>query len=167
MPTEAEIESGVRSALEGLGIAYEWIEIDPGYADTAQFCEHYGYTLEESGNTIIVASKRGEKKFCACIVSGVDRLDVNKTVRRLMGVSRASFASPEDTVELTGMLIGGVTPFALPDELPIYVDEKLKSLGTIILGSGSRSAKVQIAFDELAKIPGVEFIEGLSMPPRE
>ena len=167
MPTEAEIESGVRSALERLDISYEWIEIDPDYADTAQFCEHYGYTLEESGNTIIVASKRGEKKFCACIVSGVDRLDVNKTVRRLMGVSRASFASPEDTVELTGMLIGGVTPFALPRELPIYVDEKLRSLGSIILGSGSRSAKIKIAFDELAKIPGVEFIEGLSMPPRD
>ncbi len=167
MPTEAEIESGVRSALERLDIIYEWIEIDPSYADTAQFCEHYGYTLEESGNTIIVASKRGEKKFCACIVSGVDRLDVNKTVRRLMGVSRASFASPEETAELTGMLIGGVTPFALPDDLPIYVDEKLRSLGSIILGSGSRSAKLKIALSELAKIPSVEFIDGLSMPPRE
>ena len=167
MPTEAEIESGVRSALKRLSVAYEWIEIDPSYADTAQFCEHYGYTLEESGNTIIVASKRGEKKFCACIVSGVDRLDVNKTVRRLMGVSRASFASPDETVELTGMLIGGVTPFALPDDLPIYVDEKLRSLDSIILGSGSRSAKLQIALGELAKIPNVEFVDGLSMPPRE
>ena len=167
MPTEAEIESRVRSELERLDIIYEWIEIDPGLADTAQFCEHYGYTLEESGNTIIVASKRGEKKFCACIVSGVDRLDVNKTVRRLMEVSRASFASPEDTAELTGMLIGGVTPFALPDDLPIYVDERLRSLNSIILGSGSRSAKLKIAIGELAKIPGVEFIDGLSMPPRE
>ena len=167
MQTEAEIESGVRSALERLDVAYEWIEIDPAYADTAQFCEHYGYTLEQSGNTIIVASKRGEKKFCACIVSGVDRLDVNKTVRRLMGVSRASFASPEETIELTGMLIGGVTPFALPNDLPVYVDEKLRSMGSIILGSGSRSAKIQIAFGELAKIPRVEFIDGLSMPPRE
>ena len=167
MATEAEIETGVRSALERLDITYEWIEIDPGYADTAQFCEHYGYTLEESGNTIIVASKRGEKKFFACIVSGVDRLDVNKTVRRLMGVSRASFASPEDTAERTGMLIGGVTPFALPDDLPVYVDEKLRSLDLIILGSGSRSAKIKIATGELAKIPSVEFIDGLSMPPRE
>ncbi len=167
MPTEAEIESGVRTALERLSVAYEWIEIDPSYADTAQFCEHYGYTLEESGNTIIVASKRGEKKFCACIVSGVDRLDVNKTVRRLMGVSRASFASPDETVELTGMLIGGVTPFALPDDLPIYVDEKLRSLDSVILGSGSRSAKLQIALGELAKIPNVEFVDGLSMAPRE
>ncbi len=84
-----------------------------------------------------------------------------------MGVSRASFASPEETAELTGMLIGGVTPFALPDDLPIYVDEKLRSLDSIILGSGSRSAKLKIALSELAKIPGVEFIDGLSMPPRD
>ena len=40
-------------------------------------------------------------------------------------------------------------------------------MGSIILGSGSRSAKLKIAFDELAKIPCVEFIDGLSMPPRE
>ena len=83
-----------------------------------------------------------------------------------MGVSRASFASPDETVELTGMLIGGVTPFALPDDLPLYVDDKLRSLDSIILGSGSRSAKLQIALSELAKIPNVEFVDGLSMPLR-
>ena len=70
------IEKEVRKRLE-----YEMFEIDPEFADTAQFCEKYGFPPEKSGNTIVVASKRGAKKYCACIVAATDRLDVNKRVK--------------------------------------------------------------------------------------
>ena len=161
--TDAAIEARVVSTLNDLGIEHDLIQIDPDFADTAEFCEKYGYTLEGSGNTIIVASKRGAKKYCACIVQGSARLDVNKTVKKLMGVSRASFASAEETMELTGMLIGGVTAFALPEDMPVYADQKLLEQESIILGSGSRSSKIMIAPEEISKIPGAQFIDGLSL----
>ena len=161
--TDSDIEARVVSTLNELGIEHELIQIDPDFADTAQFCEKYGYTLEVSGNTIVVASKRGAKKYCACIVQGSARLDVNKTVKRLMGVSRASFASADETKELTGMMIGGVTAFALPEDLPVYADQKLLEQESIILGSGSRSSKIKLAPQEITKIPGAQFIDGLSM----
>ena len=159
----ADIEAQVVSTLDRLGILHELLLIDPDFADTAEFCEKYGYTLEGSANTIIVASKRGAKRYCACIVQGSARLDVNKTVKRLMGVSRASFASAEETMELTGMMIGGVTAFALPEDLPVYADEKLLSQESIILGSGSRSSKIKVAPQDITKIPGAQFIDGLSL----
>ena len=59
------VESQIKSTLETLGVEYEWIEVDPDFADTASFCEKYGFRLSHSGNTIIVASKRGEKKYSA------------------------------------------------------------------------------------------------------
>ena len=60
MSTPEEIEGRVRAALGELGIAgWKWIEIDPQYGDTADFCEQYGYDLPHSANTIVVASKRG------------------------------------------------------------------------------------------------------------
>ncbi|MCY4579726.1 MAG: hypothetical protein OXD31_11865 [Chloroflexi bacterium] len=161
--TDAAIEARVVSTLNDLGIEHDLIKIDPDFADTAEFCEKYGYTLEGSGNTIIVASKRGAKKYCACIVQGSARLDVNKTVKKLMGVSRASFASAEETMELTGMLIGGGTAFALPEDMSVYADQKLLEQESIILGSGSRSSKIMIAPEEIAKIPGAQFIDGLSL----
>ena len=166
MSSSPDIDNTVISVLERLGVVYELIRIDPEYADTAQFCERYGYPMEYSGNTIIIASKRGEKKFCACIVQASQRLDVNKRVRGLMGVSRASFASPDETMELTGMMIGGVTPYALPNDLPVYADHNLLSAEYVILGSGSRSSKLKVTPGEMAKIPGLEFIEGLSMPAK-
>ena len=164
MSTSEEIEGRVRAALDELDIAgWEWIEIDPQYGDTADFCREYGYDLPHSANTIIVASKRGPAAYCASIVRACDRLDVNKRVRGLMGVSRASFASADETQEVTGMMIGGVTALALPEGLPIYADARLLEMDYIILGAGSRSGKLKLAPRELEKLPGLEFIEGLSI----
>jgi len=56
------VEQKVFSALDNLGIPYEVIEINPDFADTAAFCKKYGYPLEQSCNTIIVASKKEPKK---------------------------------------------------------------------------------------------------------
>ena len=146
-------------------MAFEIIEIDPAYADTADFCSHYGYSLDVCGNTIIVGSKREPRQYSACVVRGSDRLDVNKTVRKLIGVSRLSFASAQETQALTGMALGGVTVFALPEGLPVYVDEKLMALDYVILGSGSRSSKIKVAPDVFRVLPGAAVVSGLSMPP--
>ena len=156
----------VRQELRRLGISCEWVEIDPEYADTAAFCEKYGYPIDYCGNTIIIASKKEPKRYSACIVKGSMRLDVNNKVSQLMGVKKLSFASADETMALTQMLIGGVTPFGLPDDLPIYVDDQLKGVEYVILGSGSRSSKVKMSPSELGKIPNVQFIQDLSMPPR-
>ena len=157
------IERKVANQMESLGVKHEMFEIDPGFADTAAFCEKYGFPMEKSGNTIVVASKRGQKKHCACIVAATDRLDVNKRVKGLMEVSRASFAGADETMALTGMMIGGVTPFGLPSDMPIYADAKLSGLDYVIIGGGSRSSKIKLAPSELGKLPNLEFIEGLSL----
>lgn len=162
MRTAGDIEKQVKSTLEGMKVEYEWIEVDPDFADTVAFCEKYGFRMDHSGNTIILASKKGEKKYSACIVLGTDRLDVNKKVRNLMEVSRLSFASADETMQLTGMMIGGVTPFALPELLPIYVDSMIMDLDYVILGGGSRSGKLKVPPSVLLNIPSVTVIEGLS-----
>ncbi len=159
----SDIETRVVEVLDGLGVEYEVVRIDPQYADTAEFCAEYGYEVGECGNTIVVASKRPRGRHSACIVRGSDRLDVNRTVKRIMGVSKLSFASAQDTAELTGMEIGGVTPFALPKDIPIYVDEGVMSLDHVILGSGSRSSKIKASPGVLRKLPNAEIVAGLSL----
>ena len=163
MTQRSEIERAVEANLSEMGISYELVQINPDFADTADFCREYGYSLDLCGNTIVVASKRGEKQYSACIVLGSDRLDGNKTVRSLMGVSRLSFASAEETEALTGMAVGGVTPFALPADLQVYADEKVLSAERLILGSGSRSSKILVAPEDLRKLPKMQFVAGLSI----
>ncbi|MDP7499340.1 MAG: YbaK/EbsC family protein [SAR324 cluster bacterium] len=124
-----------------LNTEFECININPEFADTKLFCEKYSYPMEKSCNTIIIASKKEPKQFCACVVIATTKLDVNKRVKKVMGVSKASFASADEMKQLTGMEVGGVTVFSLPDDLPIYVDERIMDLDWIILGGGGRDKK--------------------------
>ena len=151
-------------AIEALAQPYELMPCDPDLADTATFCETYGVALEDSGNCIVVASKKDPKQYAACLVLSHTRLDVNGTVRRLMGVRKLSFASADETAALTGMMIGGVTPFGLPPELPIYVDHLVFERDVVVVGGGSRSQKLRIAPDVLRALPAMQTIEGLSKP---
>ncbi|PYM44969.1 MAG: hypothetical protein DME14_21400 [Candidatus Rokuibacteriota bacterium] len=157
-----DVERRVVEVLDGLGVPYELWPIDPDYADTGPFCEKYGVPLEHSANTIIVASKKEPRQYAACVVKATRRLDVNHVVRRLMGVARLSFASADETKALTGMMIGGVTVFALPDGLPIYVDDTLMDLPWLILGGGSRSSKIRTSPEVLRRLPGAQIVAGLT-----
>src|ERR1700730_1476597 len=154
------IEPRAREVMGGLALHYAMSEIAPHSADTAASCAQSGYHMEQSANTIIVGSKKEPKRYCACVVRATQRVDVNHTVRKLLGVPRLSFADPEETRALTGMMLGGVTVFALPADLPIYVDEGLMSLPWIILGGGSRSLKVKISPDVFRALPGAQVIPG-------
>ena len=160
------ISDTVQRALERLHLPWEIMPIDPAFADTEAFCRKYDVPAERSANTIIVASKKDPKQFCACVVLADSRLDVNRTVRQLMGVPRASFASAEEMRALTGMEVGGVTPFGLPHSLPLYVDTRVMEPSWVILGAGSRSAKVRISpqvFNEL----NATIVPGLGVSPSQ
>jgi prolyl-tRNA editing enzyme YbaK/EbsC (Cys-tRNA(Pro) deacylase) len=154
----------VVAALARLGIEYERLECDPAAADTAAFCARYGVPPERSANTILVASKKEPKVHAACVVLATTSLDVNHAVRSLLGVSRLSFASAEETAAVTGMLVGGVTPFGLPEALPVYVDEAVMAPDWIILGGGGRSSKIRLAPAALTRLPAVKVVPGLARP---
>jgi prolyl-tRNA editing enzyme YbaK/EbsC (Cys-tRNA(Pro) deacylase) len=156
-------EAAVRAALDG--VAHELIACDPALADTAAFCAHYGYPEDQSANTIVVASRKPPGHNAACVVLATTRLDVNGMVRRRLDARKVSFAPPELTVQLTGMAMGGVTAFALPPELPLWIDAAVMELPWVIVGGGSRSLKVKVAPDVLARLPNAEVVAGLATGP--
>ncbi len=154
----------VARALEELGLPFERIDIDPADADTAVFCEKYNYPLSQACNTIIVASKKEPKVYAACSTLATRRLDVNKRVRKLMGVQKLSFATAEEMKVLTGMEVGGVTPPALPANLKLYVDDAVMACEWIIIGSGDRTAKIKIAPSLFEHLPNAEIVSELAIP---
>jgi prolyl-tRNA editing enzyme YbaK/EbsC (Cys-tRNA(Pro) deacylase) len=158
-------EDEVRMAVESLGVDYEIVQCDPDLADTAAFCEAYGYLPEDSANTIVVIGKSDPPRYAACVVLATTRLDVNRAVRQRFGAKKASFASGEQTQEMTGMMIGGVTPFALPADLPIWVDSRVIERQRLLFGGGSRSCKVIGPPELLTRQPQVEIVEGLAFIP--
>ncbi len=149
------------AAVAATGVDHEVVRIDPALADTAAFCEHYGYRLDESANCLLVASRDEPPQVAACMVLATTRLDVNRTVRRHLGVRKLSFAPAELTLERTGMQLGGVTPFGLDASIPLLVDARVMACERVIVGGGSRGVKLLVAPTALTAIGG-EVVEGLA-----
>ncbi len=153
------------ATLEGLGVPYELFPCDPALADTAAFCEAYGFDPDESANTILVIGKSDPPRYAACVVLATTRLDVNRAVRDRLGTRKASFAAAETTRELTGMEIGGVTVFGLPADMPIWIDARVMERERVVLGGGSRSWKVIASPAILERLPNASVVAGLAVEP--
>jgi len=140
-------------------------EIDPGCADTAQFCAAYGVRPEESANCVVVAARRGsEARLVACVVLATTRADVNGLVRRHVDARKASFAPMDVAVERTGMEYGGITPVGLPADWPLLVDPAAAAAPQVVVGSGLRRSKLVLPGAALAGLPGAQVLPGLGVP---
>lgn len=160
---QKEVQRRVHDALDASGQCYEIMPCDPALADTADFCAHYGIPPENSANTILVKAKTGDERFVACVLLADSKLDVNRVVRKRLGARRVSFASAEETQRLTGMILGGVTPVALPEGLPVWVDARVMQTQYVILGAGVREAKIKISPELFRALPEVEVVDGLAV----
>ena len=155
----------VLDAAAATGQPYEIIPCDPDLADTAAFCETYDFTLDQSANAIVVVGKGDPRVYVACLVLATTRLDVNGVVRKKIGVKKASFASADETRDLTGMEIGGVTPYGLPAELPLWIDRRIMDVpdsAGVIVGGGSRDRKLLVPAASLSALPNAEVVDDLA-----
>ena len=148
--------------LQQTGLEYEVWPCDPELADTARFCEHYGVAPENSANAILVRSKTGSEKYALCVLLATHQLNTNHTVRKKLGARKVSFASAEQTRELTGMEIGGVTPLCLPSGLPGWIDAAVMDCEYVVLGGGNRSSKIKANPQILLQQANVEVVSDLA-----
>ena len=163
------VEAEVRALVAGLSTSdVSVLDCDPDLADTAEFCRAYDIDPADSANAILVIGKASSAEvpptYVLCLVLATHRLDVNKAVRKRLGVKKASFAPAELTRELTGMQIGGVTPFGMPADIPIWIDAAVMRRPRVVVGGGSRAAKVIGPPAMLLEIPGAEVVDDLANP---
>ncbi len=157
----------VLAMLAQLGVDHEVMPCDPDLADTADFCDAYGIDPSDSANAILVAGKPRpdrDRPFAICMVLATHRLDVNGTVRKRLDTRKASFAGADETALVTGMTIGGVTPFGLPSPLPVWIDTAVMARDRIVVGGGSRDRKLLLPPAELLKLALAEAVDGLARP---
>jgi len=162
-----DVQRRIHGFLDASGVEYEVMDCDPELADTVVFCERYGIPLDKSVNTILVKAKTGGERFAACVLLADSRLDVNRVVRKRLEARRVSFASADETREMTGMEIGGVTPICLPEDLPLWIDNRVMQADYIILGGGNRSSKIKISpriFDQLSSSIVIDGLAKLPSP---
>lgn len=153
----------VTAALRGDGVHAGQVfvaEIDPDVADTAAFCQTYESPAQNSANCVVVAGRRGDTSLMAAVlVLAIDRADVNRSIRKHLGLRKISFASMEDAVAETGMAYGGIGPIGLPGDWRLLVDAAVLEREWIVIGSGRRGSKLAIPGPLAGRLPGAEVLD--------
>jgi prolyl-tRNA editing enzyme YbaK/EbsC (Cys-tRNA(Pro) deacylase) len=100
--------------------------------------------------------KSGDK-FGLFVTAGDVRIN-QKKVKQLLGAGKPKLASPEEVKEITGFQIGGVCPFALHKEVPIFLDESMKRFDKVYTAAGTPHSALPITFEKLQAITKGEVI---------
>jgi prolyl-tRNA editing enzyme YbaK/EbsC (Cys-tRNA(Pro) deacylase) len=93
-----------------------------------------------------ISLKQGDRAI-VIVVAGDVKLD-NRKYKDRFGI-KARMLTPEEALEFTGHAVGGVCPFGLPPELPVYLDVSMKRFTTVFPACGSGNSAIELTLDEL------------------
>ena len=68
--------------------------------------------------------------------------------------TKAKMLSPEEAERLVGHAVGGVCPFAINENVKVYLDVSLKRFETIFPACGSSNSTIELTSPELEKYSG-------------
>jgi len=74
-----------------------------------------------------------------------------KSLRAVLMVRRIAMATPEEVFQVTGYVVGAVSPFGLAQKLPVLVDQKILREEVVSMGSGILNVAIIIRVDNLLR----------------
>ena len=134
----------VRAYLGGFGVADRIQEFEVSSATVELAALALGIDGARIAKTISLAAPDG----CILIVCAGDvKIDNRKFKDRFS--LKPKMLSPDEALAFTGHAVGGVCPFALPDGVPVYLDDSLKRFNTVFPAAGSSNSALELTCDEL------------------
>ena len=70
----------------------------------------------------------------------------------------------DETFELTGHPVGGVSPFGLKRPLPVYVDVSLQAFDIVYPAGGSLNTSVEVPTQRLFELVGERWVDLCRLP---
>ena len=106
---------------------------------------------------VLVRSIISKKDGDANVVTP-DLID-NKKFKSCFGF-KAKMLQPDEVETLTGHKIGGVCPFAVPENVKVYTDISLKRFSTVFPACGSSNSAIELTCEELYKFSNsIEWVD--------
>lgn len=65
--------------------------------------------------------------------------------------TKAKMLSPDEAIDMVGHAIGGVCPFAIKNDVSVYLDISLKRFDTIYPACGSSNSAIELTIKQLEK----------------
>ena len=84
------------------------------------------------------------------VTAGDARIDNSKFKSQFQ--TKAKMLSPNEVISQIGHAIGGVCPFAINENVKVYLDISLKRFETVFPACGSSNSAIELTLDELEKL---------------
>lgn len=137
----------------------EVFECKDEFSDTQEFCNHYGFDIEDSCNAILLKSKKPEIFYAMFCVLGSNKLDVNHKAKLVMGSKKVSFASKDEAEEITNQIYGGISPLGLEKNIKVFIDQNVMTREKVFIGAGNRVSKFFLTPKLLQKLTNATIAE--------
>lgn len=130
------------------------IELEVSTATVALAAEAHGVEPGRIAKTLAFRINGGQAILL--VARGDARID-NRKFKDCFG--KGKMLPAEEVVELTGHPVGGVCPFGLANDLPIYLDQSLQAFDEVLPAAGAIHSAVRLSPALLAEITGGQWVD--------
>ena len=130
------------------------IELEVSTATVALAAEAHGVEPGRIAKTLAFRVNGGQTIIL--VARGDARID-NRKFKDCFG--KGKMLPAEEVVELTGHPVGGVCPFGLASDLPIYLDQSLQAFDEVLPAAGAIHSAVRISPEQLAEVTRGQWVD--------
>jgi Cys-tRNA(Pro) deacylase len=141
----------VRAFLAEHGLEGDIVAFDASTKTAQMAADAVGCELGQIVKSLVVVGDDGAA--VVALVAGDMRADL-AAIGTESGMTGARMANAEEVRAATGYAIGGVSPFDLPAELPVLVDQSLRRFGAVYSAAGTPNSVVPLGLDDLLRLSG-------------
>ncbi len=150
LPRKTGSRERVRTYLEAHGLADGLTEFECSTKTAAEAAQAMGCELGQIVKSLVVVA---DGTPVLALVAGDRRGDFDAIAAEL-GATKVRMADADTVRAATGYAIGGVSPFDLPDELVILIDDSLTRFDIVFPAAGTPSSMVRMRFARLSELAG-------------
>ncbi len=153
--TEQNVLPPVARVLREQGIPFRVYRHAGPVRSLAQAAQERGQRLEQVVRSLLFRVEEG--RFVLVLMPGGLRVDW-PALRRHLGVSRVTMATPEEVLAVTGYPVGAVGPLGLRQEVPVLADPRVFEPEEVSIGSGERGVALILRSVDLRRALGPKVV---------
>lgn len=152
------IES-VRAHFARLGLNIPIIQTGTSTATVALAAAAHGVEPGMIAKTL--AFRLGDQRVVILVARGDARID-NRKFKAAFG--KGKMLGVDEVEQITGHPVGGVSPFGLATELPVYLDVSLKAFDEVLPAAGATDSAVRLVPERIRRIVNGEWVDVCQEP---
>ncbi len=133
--------------LDSKHIEYKVLHLTTRASSVQDVKRLYGCSLKQILKTLVLISN---KEPVVAVVQGNKEVSL-ENIKALFNLSILRFATPKEVQDSTGYVIGGVSPFGLPENVKKVIDTPVFDEPLVNMGGGTPFIGLELSSDNLRK----------------